>query len=827
MKLSKNWLNDFIDLEKISAQELADLLTMKTCEVEEVYPFYEFLENFPVVLVEEVNPHPDADKLVVCTVNNGKEKLQIVTGAPNVKAGKKYAHAAVGSVLPNGMVMKKAKLRGLDSFGMLASAKEIALEDLHIGEPGDEHGLLTLPDSFEVGISLRKALAMDDWIIDIDNKSITHRPDLWSHFGFARELSILLERPLRFDPLDLEKAAFPVHTQINEKLKNPPIHIEGKSAVGYCGAVIDNIEVKPSPLSIQTRLLAVGLRPKNNMVDVSNYVMFDMGQPNHAFDYNEVKEIVVSPSKKGEKIATLDDKTHELPAGIILIRDQNTPVAIGGVIGGSNYSVSDSTTSLFVESACFYRSDIRRAVARLGIRTDASQRFEKGQDSSIMKPALHRFATLLQESCPALQMGEIVAVETETPKKAVINTTLNYIKSRLGKVELAKDEIVKLLERMGMHVTVLEDEIQVEVPTYRSGYDVTLPEDLVEEIGRMVGYLTIETEPFMVACQVPQFTNTLRRLEHDLRDLFSKSFYFSEVFTYAFCSEKDIQTDTRYADHAVELQNPIQLDLPFMRISPLPALLKAVADNYREQKNLRFFEIERIFLPSSETTTVSKETAEKNLPNEKLFLAGVLTSEKNDNQVLAYLSSILSHVLEQCGLPYHKQTREVLQENIFHPGRGGKIVEAESGKILFRWGQVHPAIAKQYRIDNTSVFYFESFVKDLLSLKAKESSYTPVSKYPATDFEVTVLMDKQQYFSELLAVLGKAKHEPAASEKTFTENIEHLTTYEGENLPQGKKAVSVRLVWRNNSRTLTPDEIKNRQEKLIKNLQANGFELRS
>lgn len=823
MKLSYNWLNDFLDLQENSPQELAQLLTMKTCEVEEVYPFYEFLKKIPVVLVKEVKPHPDADKLVVCSVDNGQEILQIVTGAPNVKAGKKYAHAAVGSILPSGMVMKKAKLRGLDSFGMLASSKELDLEELMIGEEGDEHGLLTLPDSFVVGTSLREALHFDDIILEIDNKSITHRPDLWSHFGFARELSVLLQKPIKFFPL---QQTFTENPQLNETLKNPTIKIDGKSALGYCGVVIDNVKVKPSDLAIQARLLAVGARPINNMVDVSNYVMFDIGQPNHAFDYGSVQEITVSPSQEGETITTLDEKTHDLGKDIILIRNQKTPVAIGGVMGGLASSVQNSTKTLFVESACFYRSDIRRAVSRLGIRSDSSQRYEKGQDPSLIQPALHRFASLLQTSCPNLTMGKISCVQKEEAPRSVINTTLNYIKSRLGKIDLSREEIIKIFQRMDMKVSVLEDEIQVEVPSYRSGYDIKIPEDLVEEVGRMVGYLSIETEPFLVACQVPQFINRRRNLEHELRDLFSKSFSFSEVYNYAFCAQEDIDTDMRYAQTAVRLQNPIHQELEFLRVSPLPSLLKNIAQNYRRYKDLRFFEVEKIFLPAR-----GKSAAEENLPHEEGYLAGVMTSAQDDEKVLNYLSSVLSYVLEKCGLPYNEQKCEVLaDENIFHPGRAGKIVSRDNEdneKILFRWGQVHPLLTEKYNIDKTTVFYFEAFLQDLQHLKPQKSFYRPLVKYPSVNFELTLLMNKRQYFLELLQAIGEAQKEAPGSEKTFVEKIEHLTTYQGENLPADTKAVSIRVVWRNYSRTLEPDEIKNLQEKLISRLNDAGFKLKS
>lgn len=833
MNLSFNWLNDYIDLSQYGAQKTGDLLTMKTCEVEKVYEFFGYLDDYLVAEVKEVKPHPDADKLVVCRVYDGTEEIQIVTGAPNVVAGKKYPVAKIGVTLPgpDGITMKKAKLRGLESYGMLCSAKELLLEDLLSDEEKSmaEKGIMTLPDAFSTGASLRKEMGLDDVIIEIDNKSITHRPDLWSHYGFARELSALTGLPLRFNPLESE---FKVDNHTDEKLKPVKVSIEEKSAGGYCSAMLDGIEIKPSSNKMKNRLLAAGMRPINNVVDVSNYVMLELGQPNHAFDRSQIHgDIVISRSKKDEKIITLDSKEYVLPEGLVLIRDGERPVALGGVMGGENTEVTAGTTSLFLESATFHRADIRKAVSETGIRTEASQRFEKGQDPSKAPAAIRRFAVLLKETCENLTMGEVNEFYDEPIKENIITTTTTYLRTRLGNVKIEDKKIKEILENLGMQCTISQETLTVTVPSWRSYFDITIPEDLVEELGRVIGYATITQEPLYVPCRVPAFKNSMRDLEHYLRQIMSSRYAFSEVYNYAFVSEKEFEIDKRFAEKPVKMANAINSDLPYMRISPLPGLLKNIKDNYRRSDELRFFEIERVFLPPNQSK-IKGEPASDNLPIEKYFIAGVIAGTKKDETYLEVISAVTKNILARNNFdPYKIKTTRLTGENgrVFHPGRAAQIefFEARSNdtKPLLRWGQVHPQITDKLDIDR-SVFYFEAWLEDILE-NSHDTSYQIVSKVPAADYEVTVVVPRKTDFATLVETIGFVQQAKPGVDKTVIEQIKHISTYTGDPIPQDQKAVSLQVVLKNHTRTIDHEELRKSLEKTIKNLEKAGYELRS
>ena len=819
MKLSYNWINDFIDIKDLDIKELCSIITMKTCEVEGFERAYPHLESIVVSYIEELLPHPDAEKLKICKVNNGKEIVQIVTGAQNVQAKKKYPLAPVGTTLPNGMTLAKAKLRGVDSLGMLCSVGELALENMIINiEEDPEAGLLTLPDYFTTGDKLAHALELNDYIIEIDNKSITHRPDLWGHYGFARELSAILKRPLK--NLFTEKSLIE-NSALNFEKKKPTAKIEKNSAIVYSSAIITNVSVKPSPYKIQARLMVTGMRPINNVVDVSNYVMLEMGQPNHPFDrdFIESSEILVNYAHKGEKIKLLNGEEVELVEGISMIRDGSKPIAIAGVMGGENTEVTHATKTLFLESATFHRKDIRKAVSALGIRTEASQRFEKGQNPQNSEKAIIRFYDLLKESCSEIKLGTIETVETEKSKTNTIQTTISFIMERLGEVDIDSAYIVSLLESLEMKCSLNGDNLTIEVPVYRSYHDIEIPEDIVEEIGRVVGYDKITPQPLMVKCEVPALKNELRQLEHRLRNLMSASYHYTEVYNYAFHSDDNIAMDQRFSAGSVKLLNSIHQDLQNLRISPLPGLLHNILENYKERGDLAFYEIERIFLPRA------GEKDDASLPEERYFLAGIRTvahDNKNNNAQLLSMQSMLSDLLFQSGLAYNDQKWIALKSSIFHPGRGGAALDRRDGKELIRWGQVHP---RNHRGINISIYYFELFLNDILNLtKSHRSHYRPVIKYPSSDFELTVIMDKLRPFEDIINITGIP--EIPAGEKTVMSSLQYLTTYEGESIEKGKKALSFRVVWQNQKRTLEHSEIKKLQEDLITSLKKAGIELR-
>ena len=825
MYVSYNWLNDFIDLSDLSIAELADLLTMKTCEVEGVEEFMPHLQDIVVAEVKSVEPHPDAQKLNVCKVFDGKEELQIVCGAANVKAGQKYPLARIGVTMPGGMQINKVKLRGVDSSGMLCSAEEIQLTDLVFSLSSEsEDGLLTLPQFLKTGASLREALSLNDTVIEIDNKSVTHRPDLWGHFGIARELSSLLNKKLKFDPRTDE---FSFDATIDQTHSKPSAEIKDKSAICYSSAIIDSLAVVPSDFKMQSRLLAVGMRPINNVVDVSNYIMLEMGQPNHAFDRSFIKNnIEISFSKSGESLKLLDSKEITLPDNIVLIRDGKTPIALGGVMGGENTEVNESTKTIFLESANFHRSHIRKVVSTTGIRTEASQRFEKGQDPENATKAIHRFAILLNQSCPDLKMGSIDVVTTQSAKKNQIITKISYIKDRLGDLPMGAEKIVQLLQSLGMECKVAGDDLTVDVPIHRSYFDVTIAEDLIEEIGRVVGYNQINPQPLLVPCEVPKFYNSQRELEHTLKSWMSTAYQFNEVFNYAFQSAKQIDLDTRHSEKAIRLKNSVNKDLEFLRVSALPGLLENIAKNHKEYPELRFFELERLFIPNFDSSgqNSNEKNHEESLPEEKTFLAGIFTSPLSPDEALFSLSSMVSDLLIRLGVSYYGQVREQFSDPLFHPGRCGLVKEKSSSKELVKWGQVHPGKTRVFNIEKP-VYYFELFIEDILPIFIKdESLYQPLNRYPASDFELTVLMDEKATFSEVMKVVG----EPGKKNDTdtFLESIDYLTEFKGESLPQGKKAVSLKVCWRNAARTLEHDEIKGLQNNLVDSLGSSGFTLR-
>lgn len=819
MKLSYNWLNEFVDLSGIDIAELSNILTMKTCEVEEYEPLLPHLDDIIVARVEKIEPHPDADKLRVTQVNTGSGMVQVVCGAPNVKEGGLYPLAPVGAVLPGDFKIKPAKLRGVESNGMLCSAKELALTDIILdnGEEGVD-GLWTLTDDFEVGKPIRGQLFLDDFIIDIDNKSVTHRPDLWGHYGFARELASLLGRPLQKMP---GATPFASDASVDQETPGPKTTIEADSAIAYSSATMTGVSVKPAHLKIQARLLAAGMRPINNIVDISNFIMLELGQPNHAFDRNFIHEDVsVSFSKAGEKLTLLDGKEATLPDGVVLIRDGKKPVALAGVMGGEGTEVADDTTTVFLESATFHRTHIRKTISALGVRTEASQRFEKGQDPLNTEPAIHRFAELLKESCPELRMGAARTVQKEEPRRNVIETSFTHLRNRLGGIELTEKNIVDLLESLGMKCEIDGDTLTVTTPTWRSYHDLTIPEDLVEELGRVIGYSEITPRPLMVSCEVPSEKNTSRELEHKLRGLLADAYHFSESYNYAFQSEVQIGMDFRFAKSAIKLKNSVNQELEFMRISPLPGLLKNIAENYKEYPRLQFFEIERIFPPRE------GQKEEGALPDERVFVAGAVVSDQKEEATLTSLSSILTDLLVRLGLSYENQGRLPLKEEIFHPGRGGVITNAATGKELIKWGELHPRLVKEAHIQRR-VFYFEAFLDDLLELKQNaKPAYRPLVRFPASDFELTLLTDKNEPFENLLKAAGTPHPEKGAGEKTYLESVDHLTTYVGESVEAGKKAVSIRVCWRNATRTLEHDEIKKLQDDLIASVQKAGFVLR-
>ncbi|MBV6492651.1 MAG: Phenylalanine--tRNA ligase beta subunit [Turneriella sp.] len=812
MKLSFNWLNEFVDLSQITPSELANLLTMKTCEVEGLEEFMPHLEKIPVAHIDKLEKHPNADKLKICTVNTGKEIVQIVTGADNVEQGKKFPAALVGTKLPDGRQMAKAKLRGIDSFGMLCSGSELGITQLDFA-PAKIDGLMPLPDDWKVGASLSEFFGKSDIVFEIDNKSITHRPDLWSHFGFAREIAALLNLSLKKNP---EQANVKTVSPTRDL---PKIEIEKDAAITYCGAEISGFKVMPSPLLRQMRLLSVGQKPINNIVDISNYILFEMGQPNHAFDRDKISgPVSVSFSKEKESLALLDGSTHTLPKDLVVIRDAGKPVALAGVMGGSGSETTTNTIRLFLESATFPRALIRNTVRQTGIRSDSSQRFEKAQDPQKAKAAIYRFAEILGEEQKGITLSTIAEVSSvDFTKTTKIHTTNTFINQKLGKIENRKESNTAILRRLGFGVDEKEDTLTVTPPSYRKWFDVTCAEDLVEEIGRFIGYKEITIEPALVRAETPRVKNPMRTLEHSLRSIATNRLNLNEVMSYAFHSKEDLNADEFFAKatEATKMQNAINEQMNFLRISPLPGLLRTIHSNYRGEKNVRIFEIEKIFLPSEDKNFAC---------NEEYFFAIALTSTKSPEEAAHELTAIAAEILFHAGLMRHEQVFTNAPNPIFHPGISGSA--GSKDKTVFRFGQIHPRLLGEYGIKER-VYYADALLKRLLSIAPRESHYRAPFVYPAVDFDLTLVMPKQTEFAAVKAVIGPLQPLVRRDlDKTVVVAFDYVSTFTGGNLPEDKKALSVRTTWRNPTRTLTGEEIKKLQDGLIARMQKAGFSLR-
>ncbi|HMV37293.1 MAG TPA: phenylalanine--tRNA ligase subunit beta, partial [Turneriella sp.] len=673
-------------------------------------------------------------------------------------------------------------------------------------------GLMPLPDDWKVGAPLSDYFGAPDVILDIDNKSITHRPDLWCHFGFAREIAALLGKPLK---KNAEDATFKTHPAT----ALPKIEIEGRAAITYCGAELSGFKVQASPLARQLRLLSVGQKPINNIVDISNYVLFEIGQPNHAFDREKISSLVkVSYSKSKEKIALLDGSTHELPEGLVVIRDGEKPAALAGVMGGAGSETTAQTAKLFLESATFHRSDIRAAVAKTGIRSDSSQRFEKAQNPGKAKAAIYRFASLLAEEQASVTLSEIAEVSTEDyTKTQPIIVTNAFIDQKLGHIASRPDSNAAILKRLGFAVEDKGETLVVTPPAWRKWYDITIAEDLVEEIGRFIGYKEITIEPSLVACETPRAHNRLRELEHQLRDLCASRLQLNEVLSYAFQGEQDLKADEFFcsAGDAMKMKNSLHADLGFMRTSPLPGILRALHGNYREHKNVRLFEIEKIFLPSKAANLARHES---------YFISGALTSEAADSDAAAQVAGMIGEILFTCGVLRHDQVFTNDAHGIFHPGRSGSA--GTKDKKIFRFGEIHPKLLAAFGIKDR-VWYFDALLENLLGLKAEAPTYRPPFSHPAVDFDLTLVMPQRAEFSALKAAAGVVQPLVRRDlDKTVMVSFDHVSTFTGGNLKEGEKAVSVRATWRNPVRTLASDEIKKLQDGLIQKMQKAGFALR-
>ncbi|MBR1987759.1 MAG: phenylalanine--tRNA ligase subunit beta [Clostridia bacterium] len=724
MYISLNWIKEYVDLEGIPTSELTRRFGLSTAEIEGVEEKGTEIENVVVAEILTCEKHPNSDHLHILTVNDGSgSPVQVVCGAPNVRVGLKTYFARCGGSVP-GMKIKPCKLAGVDSFGMCCGGHELGIES-------DESGIVELDDSYPIGKDIAEILPIRDTIIEVDNKSLTNRPDLWGHYGIAREFATIFKKDLK-----------PIEKEDLTKYNNLPalnIKVETKNCYRYCGLTVKNVINKTSPAIVKLRLNYCGMRDINLLADMTNYLMLELGQPMHAFDNNIVKGITVIETDKPIEMETLEGENHTIETESMVICDENrSPVAVAGIKGGLKSGISDSTDSLLLESACFDCVAIRKTSRKIGLITDASQRYEKSLDPELCPIAIERLVYLLRQAEPRIEVTSSLSdVYNFHYPKHVIEIDLDFL-SRRGGVELKLDFVLETLIRLGFKVDVLDynnGKLIVYVPSFRGTKDISIKEDLVEEIFRIYGYDNISSAsmkmPLNSIDQIPTHT-----LEYEIKYSLASLFGLNEVHSYIWNQadyNKSVGIEETSILHLMDSSNAGQSGI---RSHLAPSIIKFADENKNKFSNIGIFEIGHVV----------DALDENNLAVEKKKLSIVLGSEtKSEKELYFNLKSMVEFIVKNI---VHSQVEYSgkTESNIYHPINSCSI---SSGEILVgEMGILHPVITKN--IDKRKKFaVLEIDIEKLLELSKIKFKVVPTSKFQPVSVDYNFVADKNLAYGEI------------------------------------------------------------------------------
>jgi len=796
MYVSYRWLSRHIDLEGLSPEQLCEDLTLSTAEVEGMEKFAPHLGNVHVGLVETRVPHPDADKLSVCTVTvGGEESLTIVCGAPNVDAGQKVAVATVGTVLPGDFKIKKSKIRGVPSQGMICSVREL--------EIGDDHdGIWVLPEVSEVGVPVADALGVNDWVIEIDNKSLTHRPDLWGHRGIATELAAIYHRPLK--PISFDWPEWGDGTPY-------PIRIETPACPRYLGFAIDGAQATTSPDWLRWLLLAVGQRPIDCLVDLSNFVMLDLGQPNHTFDRNALRPegIEVRMAQEGEQMRTLDGEERALQASDLLICSGGAPVALAGIMGGEDSKVADETDALLLEVANFAPAIVRRTSNRLGLRTDASARFEKSLDPTLPERAAAHFARLLAEIQPNVRFP---AAPTDVGEWSDPAHTLTLrperVRRELGK-EISDEEITSILERLGFGVEKQADGYAVAVPSARSTKDVHLDRDLVEEVGRIHRYGNIE-EKYMRADVAPPPKDPRRTLVRTLQDRLAGPARFHETLSYSFVDDGLLEKLGMLDLPHVRIVNPVAQSENKIRRTVVPSLLAGIETNRRLLDDVRLFEVGKGYIPHPEDP--NKEPRELHLAGLVWATAPSGPDARFDAHAFNQLQGVVADLLDHLGIAEIEWQLSTTPPVWAHPAKALEAIPSDGSESIAVVAELDPGLHGVLGLSGdqaSEVAIAEISLDAALEAPRRGSRYTPLARFPSIKLDVAVALADETAAAAVRDAIESAGKGSVADAELFD-------IYRGESVGEGRKSLAYHVTLHSDKKTLTEKD----EQKFLKRFEA-------
>ncbi|MCP5020969.1 MAG: phenylalanine--tRNA ligase subunit beta [bacterium] len=805
MNISYRWLSRHVDLTGISPEELADNLTLSTAEVEGLEPFAPHMNDVVVGHVLERVQHPDADKLGVCQVDVGNDEvLNIVCGAPNVAAGQNVAVAKVGTRLPGDFKIKKSKIRGVPSFGMICSEAELELGDGH-------DGIWVLPEGLTPGTPVAQAMDMGDWIIEIDNKSLTHRPDLWGHRGLAGEVAAIFERELK--PLDLSLP------KLGDG-KAFPVRVDDAACTRYLGLAIDGVKQEASPQWLQFLLMAVGQRPLDLLVDLSNFVMLDLGQPNHAFDRTQLSEqgIVVRRAAECEKMITLDEVERDLSAADLLITDGNRPVALAGIMGGQDSKIEGATDKLLLEVASFAPAVIRRTSARLGLRSDSSARFEKSLDPLLPVAAAGHFARLLLDIQPGVTFPmQLSDAGDWSDPSCSIEVRGDVIRGRLG-IDLDDPGIIAILERLYLKPSSANGVITVNIPACRATKDLGMEQDIVEEVGRIYRYGNVPTRALIGAIE-PVAQDPRRALVRSLQDRMAGGARFHESMGYSFVPGVLLKGLGILDEPRVSVINPVAEGVSKMRRSLTPSLLDAAIKNRQRTGEVALFEVGKGYLPESDDA--------KTEPKEVHMLGAVLALARDASRsfretALARLHAVATDLLTSQGITLATPAAATVVPVWAHPKKCLAIQSADTQGYLGFVTALDPGTSVEIGFAGdvaSEVAVLHICIDALLAESLTGFAYRPLPKFPEVKVDVAIQAPDLIPAVDLVTLIEKAG-------KGIVAGVEPFDEFRGDSLPADTRSLAFHVRLYSDTRTLTDKDSAKFLKRLTGSLMAAGAELR-
>ena len=797
MKASLEWLQEYSDID-VNCLELGDILTMTGSKVEEVIQKGNDIKNVVVGKILEIEKHPDADKLVITKVDVGNNILQIVTGANNIKVNDIIPVAKDGAELPNGVKIKTGKLRGVESCGMMCSVGELNLSISDYPEQ-IEDGIMILGKKYEkdLGKDIVEVLDLKEEIIDFE---ITpNRPDCLSIEGLGRETAASLDKPFKNPRKNIDELQIPNKKEI----EGLTVDITAPElCYRYIARVVKNVKVGPSPDWMKKRLKACGIRSINNIVDITNYVMLEMGQPMHAFDINSIsgKHITVRRAKNGEKITTLDETERVLDENDLVIADDKKAVAIAGVMGGLNSEIEKDTQTVVFESAMFYGGNIRKTAKKVGLRTESSARYEKGLSSENTLRAINRAVELVE----LLGAGEVVEGKIDVyPTKQKINKIkldVDKINTLLG-TNISKQEMINILEKLDIKV---ENDMAI-APYFRM--DLEFVADIAEEIARFYGYDKLETTLVRAGTTIGVRTKE-QKIENKIQEILVTN-GLSEIYTYGFLSEKDLEKSKikkELIDNAITIINPLGDEFKLMRPTTIPSMMQILAgNNNKKNQNVKLFDISRNY------KNIDNQVEKGEVPLQENILTIGMYGEDVDFYTL---KGLVENILEAANVNRYDIERETTNES-YHPGRCANLKVGIDTIATF--GEVHPEVLMNYEI-NKRVYLAEINITKIVKYSKANKKYTEVPKFPAAERDIAVIVDEDVQVGDIEKAITKKCKRLLKGQKGL-EELKLFDIYRDEKIGENKKSVAYSLIFRDKTKSLSDDEINPVMEEITKELE--------